>query len=133
MRTGILFLAALAPAFAGDWTGFLVDSGCYAALERNVNPGDANPHLDSDMNYEIRYCSPGPKTRNFALVRSDWNSISFDDAGNAKAGRLMQGGGKRHFFWVAVHGEPDRNRIRVDTITPARPPATSSVPRISRE
>ena len=66
-------LLCLSPvlSFAGSWSGSLVDSKCYDALERNVNPTDTLYNVDRDGYREIRYCSPTTKTKYFAVVPFD--------------------------------------------------------------
>jgi len=130
----LLFMAA--PAFSGTWTGYLVDSKCYGAEERNVNPGDVNPHADSDMDQEIRYCAVKAKTKAFAVVGEDWNRLKFDAAGDVQAAELARTAGKTRFLRVDVSGERSKDLIRVRSITGAAPgkrSTTSSGPAIVPE
>ena len=48
--TRIVTLICLAStlSFAGTWSGLLVDSRCYEAEERNVNPTDTLTSVDRD-------------------------------------------------------------------------------------
>ena len=39
---------------AGNWPGYLVDSRCYAAEERNMNPSSTLSEVNRDRNFEIR-------------------------------------------------------------------------------
>jgi hypothetical protein len=118
MRFTLLLLLASMPALAGTWSGFLVDSGCYAAEERNRNPADVLHSADSDMEYEIRYCSPTPKTRNFAVVGPEWNSMNLDSPGNTKAIDLIHRIVKRKtHVYVEVTGELKKDTIAVDSIS----------------
>ena len=70
IATRLAFLLSVSSvfSFAGAWSGALVDSKCYASIERNVNPTDTLTSVDRDKNLEIRYCSPSAKTKSFALV-----------------------------------------------------------------
>ena len=136
MRWIIPLLLAASPAFSATWTGYLVDSRCYAAEERNVNPSDANPHADSDMDHEIRYCAVKPKTREFALVDADWSRLRFDAAGNAQAAELARKTANTRFLRVDVSGELNKDTISLKSISVAAPgkrSTTSSHPGIAHE
>jgi hypothetical protein len=102
---------------ARTWSGSLVDSKCYAAEERNVNPTDTLTNVDRDGNREIRYCAPGSKTKSFAVVQFDGQAFDLDSAGNAKAAELVRKAGKRHPLSVAITGETAGKEIRVDSIS----------------
>lgn len=117
-RIAVLFGMASAIGFAATWTGPLVDSKCYGAEQRNVGPLNTQPWANTDVAYEIRYCSPNHKTKYFAIVGTYGERLKFDDAGNAKAAALVQNVTKRHVMRVAVTGEQMKNRIRVDSISP---------------
>jgi len=119
----IMLLAALAalPAassFAGTWSGPLVDSKCYAAEERNVNPNDTQTAVDRDIGYEIRYCTPTHKTKYFAIVDEDTTRLKFDAAGNAKAAELVKNITKKRGMLVTVTGQLVKNTIQVDSLSP---------------
>jgi hypothetical protein len=107
-------------SFGGTWPGVLVDSKCFDAEERNVNPTDTLTSVDRDKNLEIRYCSPSAKTKSFAIVQSNGPSLKFDSAGNAKAAELVQKTGKKSRPAVIVTGEMKNNTIQVDSISIAR-------------
>jgi len=136
MWCAIPLLLAAAPAFGATWTGYLVDSKCYGAEERNVNPWDTAPHADSDMDQEIRYCAVKPKTRAFAVVGADWNRLKFDAEGNAQAAELARKAAKTRFLRVDVTGYLHQDTIAVTSISPAPPgtrSTTSSRPGIAHE
>jgi hypothetical protein len=120
MRLAVSLYLSTALSFGGAWSGALVDSKCYDALERNVNPTDTLTYVDRDGNREIRYCSPNAKTKSFAVVPSDGPSFKFDSAGNAKAIELVRKTGKKSLHAVAVTGEMKNNTIQVDSISIAR-------------
>src|SRR5215469_11120352 len=107
--SAICLLAA--PAFATHqaqqrtWSGFLVDSGCYEALERNTNPWDTNSFVDRDRNWEVRYCSPSLKTKAFTLVDRDGLSHKLDSEGSTKAADFVRENGKRDPMAVTLSGE----------------------------
>jgi hypothetical protein len=106
--------------FAESWRGELVDSKCFDALERNVNPTDSLTAVDRDRGSEVEYCSPGAKTKLFAIVTRDGANLKLDSSGNAKAGALVQQTGKKSWFPVVVTGEMDKSIIKVDSISAAR-------------
>jgi hypothetical protein len=122
IRLAVLAALSTAAGFAGIWSGPLVDSKCYGAEQRNVNPTDTETFVDRDMSYGIRYCSPTHKTKLFAIVAQDGQTLKFDSAGNAKAAELVRNVNKKHVLDVAVSGEMTGKEIRVDSIseTPQR-------------
>ena len=107
-------------SFGGTWSGALVDSKCYDAEERNVNPTDTLTNVDRDGNREIRYCSPSAKTKSFAVVQADGPALKLDAAGNVKAAELLPKTGKNSRIFVAITGEIDRTTIKVESISIAR-------------
>jgi len=117
---GALFCLGSTLAFAGSWSGALVDPKCYDALERNANPRDTLIYVDRDTNQEIRYCSPNAKTKVFGIVQSDGLRLRFDSAGNTKAAELVKQTGNKPRFTVTVTGEMSKDLINVDTILLAR-------------
>jgi hypothetical protein len=107
-------------SFAGSWSGALVNSKCWTAEERNVNPADTTTFVDRDRNLEIRFCSPNAKTKSFAIVLPDGLSFQLDAVGNAKAAELIRQSGKGSVFTVAVTGEMIEHTVKVDSISMAR-------------
>jgi hypothetical protein len=118
MRIAALLAFSSFIGFAETWSGELVDSKCYAAEQRNVNPTDTETWVDSDKGYEIRYCSPRSKTGVFAVVDRDGRSFNLDSAGNAKAAALVPNDRNKHFTPVTVTGEMIGKAIKVDSISP---------------
>ena len=108
-------------AFAETWFGALVDSKCYGAEQRNVNPTDTETSVDRDKNYDVRYCSPTHKTKFFAIVGQEGQRLKLDPAGNAKAADLVRNISKKHILDVAVRGEMVGKTIRVDSISETPP------------
>ena len=119
-RLAALLSLSSALSFGATWSGALVDSKCYDAEQRNVNPTDTLTNVDRDGNREIRYCSPSAKTKLFAVVQSDGPSLKLDSAGNAKAAELVRNIGKKSPLAVAITGEINRDTIKVDSISIAR-------------
>ncbi len=117
MRLITLLCLPCAFAYAGDWQGTLVDSKCFAIAERNVNPTDTLTYVDRDQNQELRLCSPGAKTKSFAVVQHDGVSFRLDSAGNAKASEIVRNNAKTSSLGVVVTGELNGNTIKVDSIS----------------
>jgi hypothetical protein len=118
VRLATLLLFASTVGFAANWSGFLVDSRCYANEQSNVNKNTTT--VDRDMNAEVRYCSPSAKTKGFALVLDDWNSLKFDSVGNAKAGALVGNANKKSVVKVTVSGNLNRDTIQVGSVSTVR-------------
>ena len=112
----------LAPAFAsaGSWSGVLVNSECYDAVERNVNPWDSALDATRDRNYEVRYCRANGRTKAFAVVQQDGRSFKLDPAGNSQAAEIVKNGNQKWIFVVAVTGEMSDRSVKVDSITMLR-------------
>ena len=119
-RVAALFCLASELGFAGNWSGWLVDSKCYAALERNKSPTDTLNYVDRDKMSEIRYCHPNAKTKSFAVVDQNGLSFSLDGSGNAKAAELVHSAGKKSIGEVIVAGERTRDTVKLDSISIAR-------------
>jgi hypothetical protein len=120
VRLAVLLFLVSASGFAGTWSGSLVDSKCFAASERNVNPNDTLTAVDRDQNQEIRYCSPGLKTKSFAVVDANGLSFALDSAGNAKAAEFVRHAGKKPRLAVVVTGKLANRTIAVDSISAPR-------------
>jgi hypothetical protein len=120
MRLAVLLCLSSAFGFAETWSGYLVDSKCYANEEGNVNPTDTLTNVDRDRGFEVRYCSPNAKTKSFAIVRTDGQTLKLDAGGNAKAADMVRKIGKKPLLAVAVTGERNKNTITVDTISVAK-------------
>jgi len=120
MRLAVLLFVASAPGLAGTWSGSPVDSKCFAAFERNVNPTDTLTAVDRDQNEEIRYCSPRSKTKSFAIIEADGQSFALDAAGNAKASGFVRNAGRKPRIAVVVTGELKNRTITVDSISAIR-------------
>jgi hypothetical protein len=104
-------------ALAKSWSGFLVDSRCYASEERSVNPNYTYNHAYRDTDQEIRVCSPNVKTKFFSIVGQDGFGVRLDPNGNAKAAEIVQQSGKKHRFKVSVTGEKSKDAIEVGALS----------------
>jgi hypothetical protein len=121
MRFAAVLCLSAAFGFAASWSGALVDSKCYESEQLNVNPSDTLTSVDRDNSREIRFCSPGAKTKYFTVVQRDGlKSFKLDSAENAKAADLVRNTGKKSLIVVDVTGEINRNTIKVDSISLAR-------------
>ena len=116
MRVAVLFCLAIAPGFAGSWSGSLVDSNCYDILVRNVNPFETSPGA-RDWGQMIQYCAPSKKTKAFAVVLDDLTRRKLDSNGNSKAAELVRKVGKKSRFVVVVAGEVSGKTLKVDSIS----------------
>jgi hypothetical protein len=103
--------------FAGELSGWLVDSKCFASLWSFRS----TPEVSWDSNSAIRYCSPEKKTHSFAVVRQDDGSpLSFDPAGNEKALNLRVNAADKFAYLVNITGQTDRHMVYVRTISISR-------------
>ena len=112
---GLLGLA-LVPAFAANWSGVLVDSKCFEAEERNVNPTDTQLYVDRDRNRELRVCAPREKTNVFSVVLPDGTSFRLDSAGNTRAAELVKGLKLKTAPLVSVTGEKNGRTVQITAI-----------------
>jgi hypothetical protein len=103
--------------FAGSWPGYLVDSKCYEAVERNVSPLDNGSDVDRDRSFQARYCHPTAKTRTFVFMQQDGLDFRLDGAGNAKAAELVRNIGKKASSLLTVTGEKSGRLIQVKSIS----------------
>ena len=96
--------------FAGNLSGWLVDSKCFASL----SSFSGTPESSWDANSAVRYCSPEKKTHSFAVVRQDDGSpFSFDPAGNEKVLELRVNADNKFVYLVNVAGQTDRHMVYV--------------------
>ena len=119
-RLAALFCLASALGLAGTWSGWLVDSKCYANLERNKSPADTFNYVDRNKSEELRYCRPKAKTKSFTLLDQNGLSYDLDAAGNAKAAKLMRSAPAKANVPVRVTGEVTRDTLPVDSISFAK-------------
>ena len=122
MKPQGIWLAALiclapAPACAKTWSGVLVDSRCYAAEERSVNPNYTYNHAYRDTDQEIRICSPSTKTKSFSVVVHSGFGFKLDPAGSERAAEIVRQMGTKHRVQVTVTGEMSKDGIEVGSIS----------------
>ena len=116
-RPAVLVSLTVSLGFAESWTGSLVNSKCYGALERNVNPHDSLTAVDRDRAGEVLYCTPNQKTKSFAVVTGDGEDLKLDPAGNAKAEELVRTAGKKSSYYVQLTGEKKGHEITIESIS----------------
>jgi hypothetical protein len=142
MRLATLLFCISTVGLAANWSGYLVDSGCYASRQTNVS-GDTTT-VDRDMNMDIRYCSPTAETKKFAVVLTNWRGLKLDSAGNVRASQLVRHAVKRSLFDVTVadqkpgtrdsRGRSTFCRVRCPVSLERREPArVHSFPRLRSE
>jgi hypothetical protein len=119
MLLAALVLSGAATLFAETWTGYLVDSKCYAAEERNVNPHDPTFNTNHDRGYQVLFCRPKARTTSFAIVDYDGYSFELDAPGNTKAANLVRQTKGKGALKVKVTGEKQKQTLIVDSISPA--------------
>jgi hypothetical protein len=117
MKYLIIVLFSLTPAaFAGTWSGILVDADCYHTATTNVSP--TNTVLASrDLSGDVTSCLPTKKTKSFAIVQEDWTALKLDPSANAQVADLVQSSGKKARINVTVTGERHKNTIAVESLT----------------
>ena len=120
MRLAVLLRLACVTSFGGSWEGVLVNSECYQALERNVNPFESGLDASRDRNFEVRYCRANARTKSFTVVQPDGQSFRLDSTGNAKAAEIVRKGNPRFMFVVEVSGGVRGHLIDVDSISMLR-------------
>jgi hypothetical protein len=104
-------------AFAESWSGSLVNSRCYDALESNHNPDDTLTAVDRDRASEVNYCAPNRKTKSFAVITHDGETLRLDPGGNTKAAGLVRTAGKKSSYYVQLTGEKKGHSITTESIS----------------
>ena len=115
----VVVFASLAgsPAFAAEWSGYLVNSKCYQIEQENKNPTDTMTDVDRDKGLQVQLCTPNDKTKSFAIVqRNGGATLKLDSVGDAKAAELVKKFGRKSFFGVDITGERSRNTVKVASI-----------------
>jgi hypothetical protein len=109
MRLLSLLICLSTLSFAGTWSGYLVDSRCYASQQANVN--DATT-VSRDMNIGLRQCGASSETKRFAIVIYDWSILRLDSAGNERAATIVRQNRKRSaLYCITVAGVRHKNMI----------------------
>ena len=114
LRLACLFCLVSTLGVAGNLSGWLVDSKCYARLWNFRGTTEAS----WDVNSAIRYCSPEKRTHSFAVIRQDDGSpFSFDPAGNEKVLELRVNADNKFVYLVNLAGQTDRHMVYVRAIS----------------
>jgi len=120
MLRGIALASLLAvaslPGFAATWIGFLVNSSCFQDMQGNRNPRNTDWYVNTDVNYEIRYCTPSAKTKSFGFVDGDGLFYKLDAASSAQAAELVKRMGKLHELPVTVTGRVTKDTMHLQSV-----------------
>jgi hypothetical protein len=103
--------------FAGSWSGYLVDSRCYASERNNVTWEEGI--VGSDMDMELRACAATPKTKKFAIVLPNWSSLKLDAAGNERAAVIAHSVARKRPtpYCVTVVGVRSKDMIQAGPVS----------------
>jgi hypothetical protein len=100
MKKLVFGFAFAAAAWAGSWSGTLVDVMC----------------KDKDIAGHTRKCALGCAKSGFGVVTADGKFLKLDEAGNAKALAALKASTKDKDLKVAVEGEMDGDIIKVSSL-----------------
>ena len=119
MRFASLLLCLSTVGFAGTWSGYLVDSRCYADERNNVTWDDNS--FGDDMSMEVRECVATSKTKHFAIVLSDWTMLKLDAAESDKAATIAHNVARKAStpYCVTVVGVRRKDMILASPVTTA--------------
>jgi hypothetical protein len=121
IRLATLLTLASTLSFAGTWSGYLVDSKCYATEQRNVNHFDASSYVDRDRDFDIKACHPSPHTKSFTLIDPNGLTYRLDSAGDTRAAGLIRNAPKKSPLQVTITGQmAAKHTVKVDSITMVR-------------
>jgi hypothetical protein len=102
----LMILAIVLPAFAAaeTWNNVsIVDTQCSTKVK-------------ADPDSHTRQCALACAKSGFGILDKDGNYLKFDDAGNAKALKLLQNSSKKDHLRVSVTGEKQGDVIHVETL-----------------
>jgi hypothetical protein len=104
-------------SFAGDWTGALVDSNCYAHLKSNVSQ-DAG-HTGTDRRRAIKVCSASATTKSLGILERHGSLFDLDATGQESAiSEVLKDSKAPHV--VHVTGDLNQKTIKVTGISKAQ-------------
>jgi hypothetical protein len=118
LRLVVLFGCATALAYADNWTGVLVDAGCYASQQRNVSQDAVASGMDLDI--VVRSCAPNHKSKSFVVVMDDGQVLTLNSEGNDKAAEILRSNAYKHPMRVAVTGTTGKKVLAVVSMSPAQ-------------
>ena len=113
LTAAFVLMAATEDRSRANSSGFLVDSGCYDSMERNVGQFD---RTNRDKAEEVLSCVPTQKTKSFTIVRQDGIGYQLDSEGNRMAADLVREAGKKTRYFVFANGKVVRGTLSVDSI-----------------
>jgi hypothetical protein len=114
---------ACAPAFAGTWSGYLVDASCYKIRLQDTNPTNADDYVNRDRGLLVELCRPTNKTKQFTVVQEDGLFFNLDPSGDAQAAQLVQSlptptkKKKSAYLSVVVKGNQSGQTVKVSSIS----------------
>ena len=119
MRFASLLFCLSTVGFAGTWSGYLVDSRCYADERNNVTWDDNS--FGDDMSMEVRQCVATSKTKHFAIVLPDWTMLKLDAAESGKAAAIAHNVAPKSStpYCVTVVGVRRKDTILASPVTTA--------------
>jgi hypothetical protein len=97
----VTFALAAMSAFAGSWSGTVVDVMCKG----------------KDVANHTKDCALGCSKSGYGLVTSDGQFYKFDESGNAKALAALKKSTKDKDLKATVTGTMDGDVIKVDAVT----------------
>jgi N-acetyl-beta-hexosaminidase len=100
LRFSLSALLLSAAAFAGTWSGTVVDVNCKA----------------KDLAKHTRQCALGCAKSGFGVVLADGKFVKFDEAGNAKTVEMLKAATKEADLKVEVSGTLHGEVLHVDSI-----------------
>ena len=116
MRLAALFFFLSTAGFAGTWSGFLVDSRCWASRQTNATVEATT--VARSMNADVRFCSPTRDAKRMGVVLDNWRKLRFDPTGNVRAAQLVAKAAEGSSYNVTVKGLlSDKSTIRVDSLS----------------
>ena len=99
-KLAVTFCLAAVSAFAGSWSGTVVDVMCKG----------------KDVANHTKECALGCSKSGYGLVTSDGQFYKFDESGNAKAVSALKQTTKDKDLKATVSGTMDGDVIKVDSI-----------------
>lgn len=99
-KLAVTFCLAAASAFAGTWSGTVVDVMCKG----------------KDVANHTKECALGCAKSGYGLVTSDGRFYKFDESGNAKALAAIKKTSKEKDLKGTVNGTMDGDMIKVESV-----------------
>jgi len=124
----VFFVAGLgcAPAFAGTWSGYLVDASCYKIRQQDTNPANADDYVNRDRGLLVELCRPTKKSKHFTVVEENGLNFNLNSSGDMQAAQLIdqlvqkKAAKKKKtgsYFPVVVQGKKAGDTVEVSSIS----------------